>query len=441
MPVKTSVGVGNPNAMKLQAAGLFTQSMRRNSTLGRLSGAMPKGEESVNGTLKTQTAIDMPIVKSIDTGRGKGDEVEFNFVQPINAFPIMGDEIAEGKGVGLNLDKARVRVNQARFPVDTGSTMTAIRSPADFRKMGIAAAQSLLDSYLDQSLLVQMAGARGSQMNTEWRLPLASDPKFAGMMTNTVKAPTKNRHFIARTGTGGAKDTIVEFSSVAASGAPLSGTLTTDLLNMDVVDSIRTMIESIPLAPPAIKIPGDVVAEDSPLRVLLVSPAQYFTFAQSKDFRQFQANAIARAAKAQNHPLFLGECGLWNGILIMKMPRPIRFYAGDAISYAASNTSEVESQTTVPAAFGTNFAIDRAILLGGQAIAQAFGASGHSGMPVFYKEKLFDHDDKSEVLAGVIQGISKIRWNVDQGNGVSHFTDHGVIAIDTAVPIMAGLGS
>ena len=62
-------------------------------------------------------------------------------------------------------------------------------------------------------------------------------------------------------------------------------------------------------------------------------------------------------------------------------------------------------------------------------------------MPVFYKEKLFDHDDKSEVLAGVIQGISKIRWNVDQGNGVSHFTDHGVIAIDTAVPIMAGLGS
>ena len=75
MPVKTSVGVGNPNAMKLQAAGLFTQSMRRNSTLGRLSGAMPKGEESVNGTLKTQTAIDMPIVKSIDTGHGKDDEV------------------------------------------------------------------------------------------------------------------------------------------------------------------------------------------------------------------------------------------------------------------------------------------------------------------------------------------------------------------------------
>ena len=205
---------------------------------------------------------------------------------------------------------------------------------------------------------------------------------------------------------------------------------------MDTVDAIRTTMESIALPPPAIKIPGDKVADDSPLRMLLVSPAQYHAFAADKDFRQFQASAIARAAKANNHPLFLGEVGLWNGILIAKMPKPIRFYAGDTIRYCASFTSDVESTCVVPAAFGTTHAIDRSILLGGQAVAQAFAASEHGGMPFFWKEKTFDHDDKRELLIGAIQGISKVRWAVDQGDGSKHFTDHGVVAIDTAVKII-----
>ena len=402
--------------------------MQRNSTMGRLSGPMPKGEARAGEVVRKQTSTDLPIVKTMDLSRGKGDEVEFQFLQPVGAYPIMGSETAEGKGTGLSYDTARVRVNQARFPVDLGDTMTSIRSAVDFRRLGRPVAQSLMDSYMDQSLLVHMAGARGFHDNIEWRIPVAANPKFAAMAVNPVKAPTKNRHFIAD-GTNG----IIPF---ALSGADVD-IATTDVLSMDVVDAIRTTMESIALPPPAVKIPGDVVAEDSPLRVLLVSPAQYHSFAQDPNFRQFQANALARASKAKQHPLFLGECGLWNGVLIMKMPKPIRFYAGDAISYCTSHTAETEATATVPASFGTTHAIDRAILLGGQAIAQAFAASGHGGMPFFWKEKEFDHDDKMELLIGAIQGISKVRWLVDQGNGVKHYTDHGIVAIDTAVPIIA----
>ncbi|MGL5247291.1 MAG: N4-gp56 family major capsid protein, partial [Brooklawnia sp.] len=385
-------------------------------------------EAGAGEVVRKQTSTDLPIVKTMDLSRGKGDEVEFQFLQPVGAYPIMNSETAEGKGTGLSYDTARVRVNQARFPVDLGDTMTTIRSAVDFRRLGRPVAQSLMDSYMDQSLLVHMAGARGFHDNIEWRIPVAANPKFAAMAVNPVKAPTKNRHFIAD-GTNG----IIPF---ALSGADVD-IATTDVLSMDVVDAIRTTMESIALPPPAVKIPGDVVAEDSPLRVLLVSPAQYHSFAQDPNFRQFQANALARASKAKQHPLFLGECGLWNGVLIMKMPKPIRFYAGDAISYCTSHTAETEATATVPAGFGTTHAIDRAILLGGQAIAQAFAASGHGGMPFFWKEKEFDHDDKMELLIGAIQGISKVRWLVDQGNGVKHYTDHGIVAIDTAVPIIA----
>lgn len=427
MTTKSSVAAGSPNAQFVQAAGLFAQSMQRNSTLGRLSGPMPRNEAGAAEVVRKQTSTDMPIVKAMDLTRGKGDEVEFQFLQPVGAYPIMGSRTAEGKGTGLSYDKARLRVNQARFPVDLGDTMTDLRSAVDFRRMGRPVAQSLMDGYMDQSTLVHAAGARGFHDNIEWRVPTAAHADFADMLVNTVKAPTKNRHFMA----GGANG--IEPFTVSGGEVQIA---TTDLLTMDVVDGVRTMIESIALPPPAVKIPGDVVAEDSPLRVMLVSPAQYHAFSQDSSFRQFQANALARATKAKNHPLFLGECGLWNGILLMKMPKPIRFYAGDAIMYCAANDTETETSCIVPAAFSTTHAVDRAILLGGQAIGQAFGSSRHGGMPFFWKEKDFDHDDKMELLIGAIQGLMKIRWLVDQGNGSKHYTDHGVIAIDTAVPIL-----
>ena len=423
---KTAVGAGSPNAQHVQAAGLFFQSMQRNGTLNRLTGKVPMGEAGVAADLKKQSTTDMPIVRAVDLDRGKGDEVEFHFVQPVNSYPIMGNEMAEGKGVGISLDNTRVRVNQIRFPVDLGNTMTDIRSPVEFRKLGRPIAQSLIDSYQDQVTLAHLAGARGFHDNIEWRLPTANHPKFAEMAVNAVKAPTKNRHFVAD------GDAVKTFA-VAAGEIDLA---VTDSLSMDTVDSIRTTIESIALPPPAIKLPDDKVAEDSPLRCLLVSPAQYHSFAADPNFRQFQASAIARASKANNHPLFLGEVGLWNGILISKMAKPIRFYAGDTIKYCGAYDSETETSCVVPAAFGTTHAVDRALLLGGQALAQAFGKSKHGGLPFFWKEKSFDHDDKDELLIGAIMGMMKLRWLVDQGDGSSHFTDHGVIAIDTAVPII-----
>ena len=39
-------------------------------------------------------------------------------------------------------------------------------------------------------------------------------------------------------------------------------------------------------------------------------------FATDPNFRSFQASAMARAGQAGNHPMFLGEAGLWNGQLL-----------------------------------------------------------------------------------------------------------------------------
>ena len=426
MVMKTNAGYGDKGNMLKQAVGLFAAHMKRNSTISHLIGKMPAGTAGAEATIRQQTTQHMPIVRCQDLGKGQGDEISFHLLNPVGGYPIMGSEYAEGRGIGMKLTEGRLRVNQARFPVDLGNVMTSIRSPADFRRLGRPVAQSLMDRYVDQSLLVHMAGARGHHDNIEWAIPTDSHAKFADIMVNPVLAPSKNRHFIAD-GAG-----IAPFG-VTAGEVNLD---TTDQLKMGVIDAIRTTMDQIALPPPPVRFEGDSAADDDPLRVLLVSPAQYSAFATDPNFRQFQAAAMARAQQAKMHPLFLGSIGLWNGVLIVKMPRPIRFYAGDTIKYAANFSDSTETSCVVPASFGTNFAVDRAILLGGQAIGEALASSDKSSIPFFWSEKELDHGDKVELLIGAIRGVAKIRFEIDAGNDGKQITDYGAVAIDTAVPII-----
>ena len=421
---KTNAAYGDRTNMIKQAVGLFATHMQRSGIMNLLAGKMPAGEAGAEATLRKQTDSHMPIVRVQDLGKKTGDELTFNLLNPVGAYPIMGSNYAEGRGTGLSLSEARLRVNQARFPVDLGNVMTQIRSPFDLRKLGRPVAQSLMDSYKDQSLLVHLCGARGFHNNIEWRIPLADHANFKEIMVNPVKAPTKNRHFTADAA-GVASFTV---------NAGQVNIATTDMLTLNTVDAMKTVLDQIALPPTMIKVAGDRSAEDSPLRVWLMSPAQYNKFAADPAFRQFQSAALARASNANSHPLFQGDVGLWNGFIIRRMPRPIRFYAGDTIQYCASYDSEIETAATVPASFGDKFAVDRSIILGGQALAEALAASEHSGVPFFWSEKELDHGDKWELLIGTIHGMSKIRFDVDTGIR-REFTDYGVVTVDTAVPI------
>ena len=425
MPEQIShAAYGDPKNMVQQAAGLFATHLKRGNKLSRLVGKMPKGEASVASVLRRQTTSDLPIVRCMDLGRGTGDEIEFNLVNPFGAVPIMGSKYAEGRGKGLSISQDRLRVNQARIPVNLGDNMTGIRSPVDFRKLGRPVAQATMDRYVDQSLIVHLAGARGSVNNLTWSVPLESSPDFAEVIVNPVRAPTKNRHFIVD------DDGVTGFK---VDGGEVYIT-SSDVLSMGVIDSLRAVLDEMVLPPPIVKFEGDEASEDDPLRVLLVTPLQYNQFAANPNFRSMQAAALARASNAKQHPIFKGEVGLWNNFLIIKQQIPIRFFAGDTIKYCAAYDSETESLATVPAAFAGQFAIDRAILLGAQSVAEALARHNQSGIPFFWSEEKMDHGDKVELLIGTVRGVSKIRFAVNTGNGIE-FTDYGATALDTVVPL------
>ena len=423
---KTQTSADDSKKLVQQAMGVFIGTQARRSNINRLTGKMPQIDDVAN-SIANQSSNTMPIVQTMDLGKNKGDEIKFNFVNPVGGIPIMGGEVAEGRGEGVSISEDKLRANQARFPLDLGGVMDEIRSPVDIHRLGKPLLQSAMDNYEDQLALVHMAGARGFHDNIEWRIPKASDARFKKVVTNRVKAPTKNRHFMVDNGT----------ISLFKDNAGEVDLATADSMTMGVVDSLSSYLDQIVAPPPPVEFESDQAAKDSPFRVLLCSAATYNLFSADPNFRNYQAQALARARYAKDHPLFTNpEVALWRGTLLVKMPKPIRFFAGDEIKYCGAYDSEVESSTTVPASFTDKYAVDRNILLGGQALAKAYAKSRHSGWPYFWKEAPSDFDDKLEIMIGTIIGASKIRFAVDVGDGRTEYTDHGAAVVDAVVPII-----
>jgi len=418
----TNIAYGSDQQVKIQSIGLFAAAMQRKTGLNRMAGKMSK-QEDASGNIRMASTNKKPIVRVQELSRGAGDEVTFDLINPIKAVPIMGDAVAQGNGSAMSFDTDRLRINQARFPIDAGGAMSQQRTPHQLKTLAQAQALSAIERFSDQACLTHLAGARGYHDNIEWCVPTPTDPRFASVMVNTVRAPTRNRHFIS-TGSG--------IEQVAASGNEIT-IATTDVFNTDVVDGIATWLDGMTLPLQGVEFENDEQAADDPLRVMLVSAEQYDSFVKSTNFRTLQSNAISRGQSAKNHPVFLGNALLWRNILILKQPRPIRFYAGNPINWCASTTSTTETATDLcPASFGTTYAVDRAILLGGQALAEGFGKHRVSQGSYFTAEEITDFGNRCEYVAGEIGGRSKIRFLVDHGSE-KQYTDYGVAVIDTAV--------
>ena len=422
----TNIVTGAQQALLAQSVGIWTATMHRQTNLNRLAGDFPKQSEAETH-LRNQTSSSYPIVRSRDLSKMAGDQVLFDFMNPTGGKPIMAGKMASGRGAQMVFDGNRLRIDQSRYPVSAGDKMAQQRTKWELRKLAVAQSYGYMSRLSDQRELIHLCGSRGFQNTIEWAVPLASDPDFSSIMINPVLAPSNNRHYMVSGGY------LVPF---AASGNVVT-IQTTDQITMSIIDSLASLLDELPLAPAPCVFKGDVMALDSPIRVLMVSPRSYSQFASQAAFRTLQAQAYQRAAAGKDLAVFKGEVGLFNNILIMKMPRPIRFYAGQPINHCATANSTTETTTDlVNASFGTTYAVDRSILLGAQALAEAFGKNQGTGVPFFFEEEEKDFKDKLEVMCGLVDGMSKVRFNVNfQGNIGTLPTDIGVIAIDSAVSI------
>lgn len=407
----TNVPVGSALARKIYSVGLFTRVQHSPGFMNLLSGEMPK-EGSFAAKTKGQTSPDYPIVKAGDLAKGAGDTVSIDLFNILQGKPVMGDTRIEGRMMQLTYSSMDVRIDQVRGGADSGGRMTQKRTVHNLRNISMAGLQSWMQRLEDQTALVQLAGARGTQSTSDWVVPLANDPDFNSIMVNAVKAPTKNRQFYANDAT-----------------LP-SDIGTNDALTLQDIDRVVAQLRESPVVMQSVKIKGDDRAWNDPLWVMFVTERQWL-YLQSRTsqttWRQAVQYAFERKSSGVKHPLFDAyETIMWNGVLIKRMNRyAIRFNAGTSVTY---DTGGADGGTYTEATAATAQPVDRAIIVGAQALAKAYGKSASD---YFYdwSEKEVDHGNSIETVCAAMCGSSKIRFKIDGAD-----TDFGVAVLDSYAP-------
>lgn len=403
----TQVPIGSAIARKLFSVAVFAATQRKPSLMKNITGPAPK-QSDAERKLKGQTSPDFPVVRITDLSKSAGETVSVDLFNIIKGKPVMGDQKLSGKMMPLTFSSMDIRIDQCRGGVDTGGRMAQQRTVHQLRQIAAANLAGWNARLEDQLCLVHLAGARGDDTGADWVVPLSTDPDFSDILVNSVQAPTYNRMMYANGKTA------------------LSSLTTSDTLQLGDVDRLRAILDELVFPMQPIRIPGDEATDENPLFLLLVSSRQWHylqTNTTGTVWRTFLQNAHARS-NGFNHPLFKGEPGLWNGILIKKMSRAIRFNAGSSVQ--VNNSSNVESAVTA------SVATDRALLLGAQALGNVYGRHAKSDYYYSWHEEETDHGNTLEVSTAMMMGKAKIRFDVD-----GDLTDHGVYAIDSYAPAIS----
>lgn len=421
----TNVAAGSPLARKLFSVALFAQTQKQPGFSRALTGPAPSTGDAIN-KLKGQTSKDMPVVRITDLSKTAGDKVSVDVFGTIGGKPIMGDADAEGTGAALTNASMEVKIDLTTKVVDAGGKMAQQRTVHQLRNIAMANLTSYFARLDDQTTLVHLAGARGTEVNDDWIVPLSSDGDFASIMVNDVTPPTFESHYLIDN--AGA-------SLATPSAANIGAIATADVLTLESIDNIRTLLDEMAFPLQPVKIADDPAASDEPMWVLYVSPRQYSQLlkATSNDIRSFQQNAWNRASYGSKHPLFKGEVGMWNGILVKKLNRAIRHGTGSSLTsvLAADKATGTGTATALPAGITAGFAVDRAILLGAQALGNAYGKNKGSDYHFDWLENPYNFGRALEVGGDCMGGKAKLRFNL----GGTHVKDHGVMAFDSVVAL------
>lgn len=405
----TNVPIGSALAVKLYSVALFAEAQRKHSFKNNMTGPAPK-QPKAEKLLRSQTSSDYPFVVIRDLQKGQGEQVSIDLFNVVNIRPTMGDRKLTGRLGSLSFSSMDIRVDQSRFGVDTGGRMTQHRTVHNLRGVSKANLVGLNARFEDQLSLIHVAGARGFQNDNDWVIPLESDPEFTEIVVNAITPPTYSRRFVA-----GGGDSINDIG-------------TSDFLTLQEIDRLRAILDDMPFPLQPIRLAGDPGADENPLYCLYVSSRQWHhlqTSTAAGNWRTFVQNAWERAktfTKGGAHPLFTGMPGMWNGILVKKINRAIRWAAADVCD--EYDSAGVIQNTAAPQP------VDRAVLMGAQALGIAYGKHGGSGTHYSWHEELTDHDNVLEVSTACINGYAKVIFTDSEGV----VNDHGVMVLDSYAP-------
>jgi N4-gp56 family major capsid protein len=357
---QTVIPWGDPKAQKKWSPLLSTQVHRKGYFSKRFIG---RGENYV-------------IEQKDDLTSDAGDRVSFDLSVKLKQRPTSGDARVKGKEENLKFFTDEVVIDQQRHPVSAGGRMTRKRTSHDLRKIAKDRLAEYWQQYMDEMFFIYLSGARG--INEEFIEPAG----YTGHATNAIQAPDATHLLYA--GAVTAKDNMVNTANM---GTELIERAATHAKMIRAKDQDATDM-----------MPVDV--DGAKHYVVVMSPYQAYTLrttTTANNWLDFQK--AAAAAEGRKNPIFMGSLGMINNVVLHDHENVIRF-------------NDYGVGLDLPAA--------RALFMGRQAGVVAYGTPG--GMRFMWKEEMEDYDNEPTVVAGLIWGVKKTRFN-DR--------DFGVIALDT----------
>ena len=361
---QTIIGVGDAKAVKKYSAFLAVDAPRKSYWNRKLS----------SGSADESTPV--TIIKDME--KDAGDYATFDLNMQLGMKPVEGDDVLEGKEEELVFYSDGLYIDQMRGGVNGGGRMTRKRTVHNLREIARARQSDWWARVFDELHFMYASGARG--VNTDYIFGTS----YTGFAGNSLSAPDSSHILYANSKTKG--------TIVAAD----------DKMDLGAVDDLVTAAEMMgggTQGTPQIQ-PIKINGEDH--YVLLMNPYQERDMRTNTSTGQWLDIRKALATfEGANTPICKGGLGMYNNVIMHKHKGCIRF-------------SDYGS--------GGNVAACRALFLGEQALAFAWGNSG-KGMRFQWHEETRDNGNVMIISTHCIFGIKKVVFN-----GL----DYGVIAYDSA---------
>lgn len=356
---QTIIPWGDPKAQRKWSATLATD-VKRDGYWSRKF--MGKGQNNI-------------VEEKTDIASDAGDRMSFDLSVRLRQRPTSGDKRVKGKEENLRFFTDEVIIDQLRHPVSAGGRMSRKRTVHDMRKIAKDRLAEYWRCYLDELKFIYLSGARG--MNEEF----IEGEDYAGHAGNPLRAPDA-AHIL--------------FGGAATSKATIT---TAHKMSRDLIERAETharMIRSFDTEATDM-VPVSIEGEDRYVTVMSKYQEHDLRVADTNGWVKIQADASK--AEGRNNPIFKGSLGMIKNVVLHSHENVIRF-------------NDYGTGTNLPAA--------RALFLARQAGVIAYGTPG--GMRYMWKEEMEDYDNEPTVVAGVIFGFSKTRFNN---------RDFGVLSLDT----------
>ncbi|WP_421849923.1 N4-gp56 family major capsid protein [Oricola sp.] len=358
----TNIPFGDPKAQKKWSTSLFLDITRQSYFDKRFVGA---DENKV-------------IQRLTDLESEAGDTISFDLSLQLRGRPTIGDNRLEGSEEQLRFATDTISIDQMRHAVSAGGKMTRKRTVHNMRTIARTKLSEYWSRYLDELFFIYMSGARG--INEDYFEPTT----YAGHAGNAIQAPDSDH---------------LMYGGDATAKSDLDAT---DKMTKTVIEKAEVKARMMRATNPnaARMVPIDI--DGAKHFVCLMSTFAEHDLRTADTTGWIDIQKAAAAAEGRKNPIFRGGLGMIKNCVLHCHESVIRFN-----DYGA----------------GSDVAASRALFMGRQAGAVAYGTTGRGRRLSWEEDPDRDYGNEPSVAAGLIIGIKKPRFEN---------RDFGVIALDTA---------